>query len=65
MRSLTTVLFALGLGFSLQAQAAPCATQADEKKLAGAARTSFLQKCERDQAAAAPPSAAKTLTAPV
>jgi len=25
-----------------------CATQAGEKKLAGAAKTSFMQKCERD-----------------
>jgi len=25
-----------------------CATQAGDKKLAGAAKTSFMQKCERD-----------------
>ncbi|MBL0718828.1 hypothetical protein JI742_02895 [Piscinibacter sp. Jin2] len=35
--------------FSLGAQAAPsCADQASEKKLAGAAKNSFLKKCERE-----------------
>ena len=29
-----------------------CATQATEKKLAGAAKTSFMGKCERDAKAA-------------
>jgi hypothetical protein len=30
--------------------AAQCEKQADEKKLAGAARTSFLTKCQKDAA---------------
>ncbi|MFO1291552.1 MAG: PsiF family protein [Rubrivivax sp.] len=42
--------------FAGHAFAADCAAQADEKKLAGAARTSFIKKCEKDAAAA--PSAA-------
>jgi hypothetical protein len=29
-------------------QTLPCATQAAEKKLAGAAKTSFMGECERD-----------------
>ena len=32
---------------------AACETQATEKKLAGAARTSFMKKCERDAGGAA------------
>lgn len=31
-----------------------CAAKAAEKKLAGAAKNSFMKKCERDAAAAAP-----------
>jgi hypothetical protein len=31
---------------------AACDKQAEEKKLAGAAKTSFLKKCEKDSAAA-------------
>jgi len=31
--------------------AATCADQATEKKLAGAAKTSFMKKCEKDAAA--------------
>lgn len=36
--------------YALSASAADssCATQAAEKKLAGAAKTSFMSKCERD-----------------
>lgn len=38
--------------FALSAQAAPaCDAKAAEKKLAGAAKESFLKKCERDMAA--------------
>lgn len=36
------------------APASVCEAQAAEKKLAGAARTSFLKKCEREAAAASP-----------
>ena len=35
-------------GFSASAQSATCKSQADEKKLAGAALKSFMTKCERD-----------------
>jgi hypothetical protein len=42
--------------------ASSCDAQALEKKLAGAAKTSFLKKCEADAAAAAP--AAPALVAP-
>lgn len=42
--------------FSGGAQAAPsCADQASEKKLAGAAKTSFLKKCEAEAGAAPAP----------
>jgi hypothetical protein len=34
--------------FALPAQAASCKAQAAEKKLAGAAQTSFMKKCETD-----------------
>jgi hypothetical protein len=37
---------------------AACEAQAAEKKLAGAAKTSFMKKCESDAAAAAPVNAA-------
>ena len=47
---------ALGLLLSSGAYAADCNKMADEKKLAGAARTSFVKKCEKDAGAA--PSAA-------
>lgn len=40
------------LPMSLQAQEPSCQTRALEKKLAGAAKTSFLKKCEKDAAAA-------------
>jgi hypothetical protein len=37
---------------SAPAWAADCNKMADDKKLAGAARTSFVKKCERDHAPA-------------
>jgi opacity protein-like surface antigen len=36
--------------FATSALAADCTQMADEKKLAGAARTSFVKKCEKDHA---------------
>lgn len=51
------ILMALAATLSLSAFAqapASCDARADEKKLAGAAKTSFLQKCEREAGAAAP-----------
>ena len=55
------LLIALTAALSLSAFAqapASCETQAAEKKLAGAAKASFLKKCERE-AAPAPADAAK------
>ncbi|MFM8588605.1 MAG: hypothetical protein ACKODU_11100 [Limnohabitans sp.] len=58
------LLIVLTAAFSLaafaQAPASTCETQAAEKKLAGAAKTSFLKKCEADSAAAAPNAAKDT-----
>jgi hypothetical protein len=51
LKSTLAVLFA-GL-FATSAFAADCNKMADEKKLAGAARTSFVKKCEKDAAAPA------------
>jgi hypothetical protein len=48
LKSTLAVLFA-GL-FATSAFAADCNKMADEKKLAGAARTSFVKKCEKDAA---------------
>ena len=47
--------------YAISAQAAdpPCASQAAEKKLAGAAKTSFMGKCERDAKAACDAAAAE------
>ncbi len=42
--------------------AADCAAQAAEKKLAGAAKNSFMKKCEKDAAAAAPSCADKAVS---
>lgn len=57
-KTLATLAFAtlsVFAGSTFAANAA-CDAQATEKKLAGAAKTSFLKKCEKDAAAA--PSAA-------
>lgn len=51
---IAVVVTALSL-FAGAAYANPaCDAQAAEKKLAGAAKTSFLQKCERDAGAVSP-----------
>ena len=53
-KSLITIAFAtLGLfaGHTFAANA-DCEAKAGEKKLAGAAKTSFVKKCEKDSAAA-------------
>lgn len=59
-KTLLTALITACTLFAGQAFAAnaDCAAQATEKKLAGAAKTSFLKKCEKD--AAAPATAAAT-----
>lgn len=41
-----------GAAFAQQQQNPTCESQAAEKKLAGAAKTSFLNKCEKDATAA-------------
>ena len=46
-------LFAANMAFA----DAACDAKATEKKLAGAAKTNFLKKCEKDAAAAAPAAA--------
>lgn len=50
------MLACVGLLMATNAYAGDCAKMADEKKLAGAARASFIKKCEQDSAPA--PSAA-------
>lgn len=56
-----TMLIAAGLLASLSAAHADgtCASNAAGKKLAGAAKTSFLGKCQRDAAAACDATAAQ------
>jgi len=51
---LIVLLAASSLSAFAQAPASTCEAQAAEKKLAGAAKTSFLKKCERDAASTAP-----------
>jgi hypothetical protein len=47
-----------GFGQLAQAADAGCAAKAAEKKLAGAAKNSFVKKCEKDMAASNPAQAA-------
>jgi hypothetical protein len=51
---LKQLVFAMALSVSagVMAQGQTCAASAAEKKLAGAAKTSHLQKCEKDAKAA-------------
>ena len=57
--TLISTLIAACTVFAGQAFAADasCATQATDKKLAGAAKNSFMKKCEKDAGMAAPNSA--------
>jgi hypothetical protein len=48
MRQLATAIALMVLCGSVFAQQATCTATAAEKKLAGAAKNSFLQKCERE-----------------
>ncbi len=61
-KTLTTLAFtALSLFAAGTLAANPaCEAQATEKKLAGAAKTSFLKKCEKDAAVAASPACEKS-----
>jgi hypothetical protein len=54
-KSLITLAFgALSLLATSSFAAGTCEEQAAEKKLAGAAKNSFVQKCERDTSGASP-----------
>jgi hypothetical protein len=50
---------ALTIGVAGAAQAQSCSVQAQDKKLAGAARTSFMKKCETDATKACEADSAK------
>lgn len=51
MKTLLTLLTALAISAPVLAETASCHAAAAEKKLAGAAKTSFLKKCEKDATA--------------
>lgn len=51
MHKILVLIGALALGTAALAQDASCHARATEKKLAGAAKNSFLKKCEKDAAA--------------
>lgn len=53
MRALMTTLSLALLAATAHAGDSACDTKAAEKKLAGAAKTSFLKKCEKEAGAAA------------
>ncbi len=59
MNKLLPFIAAAGFALSFAAHAADatCEAKAGEKKLAGAAKTSFLKKCEKDAGGAAAASA--------
>jgi hypothetical protein len=60
MLVLRTLIAALALGgLSSFAHAQSCTVQAADKKLAGAAKTSFMTRCERDAGAACDKQAAE------
>ena len=52
MKNLIAMFSVALITMSSPAFAASCDAQAGEKKLAGAAKNSFVQKCEKDAAAA-------------
>lgn len=51
MKKLALTLLLCAFAGSAVAQTATCHSQAMDKKLAGAAMTSFMKKCEKDAAA--------------
>jgi Ni/Co efflux regulator RcnB len=59
MKTLVLAILAVGLSAPAFAQSQSCNAQAAEKKLAGAAKTSFITKCEKDAAAACDKQAAE------
>ena len=48
MKTLVLAVLAVGLSAPAFAQSPSCSAQATEKKLAGAAKTSFTTKCVKD-----------------
>jgi hypothetical protein len=56
--AIAALLAGIATGAGAQAPQASCKAQAATKKLAGAALTSFMQKCEKDAAASCNKSAA-------
>ncbi len=59
MRSLILAVALSAVGVSAFAAEATCTLQAEEKKLAGAAKNSFMKKCEKDAATACDTQAAE------
>jgi hypothetical protein len=57
-KKITAAVAAMFLCAGLAQAADSCDKQAEDKKLAGAAKTSFLKKCNADSAAASPAAAA-------
>ena len=51
LKPLSVLLLSLFTAAAVQAGNPECEAKATEKKLAGAAKTSFLKKCEKDAAA--------------
>jgi hypothetical protein len=58
----TLIAACAGLLLSTSVYAADCAKKADERKLAGAARASFIKKCEKDSAPAVSAACEKSAT---
>jgi hypothetical protein len=54
LKSLAAIVLCAFASFSVYAANADCDAKAAEKKLAGAAKTNFLKKCEKDAGAADP-----------
>ena len=63
LMSLLVLALATSAGSAMADAAATCKTQATEKKLHGAAQTSFVKKCVTDAGAAAPAAAASSAEA--
>ncbi len=59
MRSLILAVMLSAVGVSAYAADATCSMQAEEKKLAGAAKNSFVKKCQKDATAACEAQAAE------
>ena len=51
LKPILLALFSSLIAFSAAAEGPSCNATAAEKKLAGAAKTSFLKKCEKDASA--------------